>query len=44
MATFDSTKNWLPRILEAITDGRIKSPGFKIGFVADDDFEESEGS
>lgn len=37
MATFDSTKNALPKILEAITEGKIQLPDFQRGWVWDDE-------
>ncbi len=37
MATFDSTKNALPKILEAIVHGQIQLPDFQRGWVWDDE-------
>ncbi|MCA9191105.1 MAG: DUF262 domain-containing protein [Planctomycetales bacterium] len=37
MATFDSTKNALPKILEAITEGKVQLPDFQRGWVWDDE-------
>ncbi len=37
MATFDSTKNALPKLLESIVQGKIQLPDFQRGWVWDDE-------
>lgn len=37
MATFDSTKSALPKILEAIKEGKVQLPDFQRGWVWDDE-------